>query len=232
MINVTDVGNNGKVNCEAVNQVDNLGEKQEGVKADNRGKVQTNAWNTKVPGPNAFAISHALVSKLRAEETLKETVIDIVVPKITIKQGLPVVVLNPIDWKVKVATRSDQVEVEQTQYQHVASTRNVLNRTSELGNVKNIEDDYRVIHSEDKLDENTLPRIEEKEDENTDQIIRAVDSTFDKHMQEEIQKISGKQGLSLRGHKKKLIKSKQTSTSKSAGIDKIKIRSQSRSLDD
>lgn len=51
------------MNYEAVNQVDYLGEKQKDVKADNKGKIQPNALNTKVPGPNAPMISPALVTK-------------------------------------------------------------------------------------------------------------------------------------------------------------------------
>lgn len=74
--------------------------------------------------------------------------------------------------------------------------------------------------------------MEEEKYRNTDKVIGTVDLTFDKDIKEEVQKINGKQGLSPRGHKKKLTRSKHTTTSKSIEINRIKTRSQSSSLDD
>lgn len=65
----------------------------------------------------------------------------------------------------------------------------------------NIDDEYGAINSEDEFDQDNQSIEGNEEEETSAQLTKAFGSTIHNDNQEEVQEISGKQGLSPRGRK-------------------------------
>lgn len=93
-----------------------------------------------------------------------------------------------------------------------------------------IEDEYRVIHSEDESDQDTKSIGDEEEDDETRET-KASGPAVDADLNNEVQQAIDNQGLSPRSHKRKVPTAKQaTTTSKSVNQARRLTRSQSQSL--
>jgi len=91
-------------------------------------------------------------------------------------------------------------------------------------------DEYGVNNSKDEYDQDTqsIDVVEDEEEEISNQLIKAFGSTFHTEYQEEVQEITGKQGLSPRGRKETRQTTKSNSTS--ATISRPNTRAKSRGL--
>ncbi|XP_049368158.1 uncharacterized protein LOC125833012 [Solanum verrucosum] len=89
-------------------------------------------------------------------------------------------------------------------------------------------DEYGVNNSEDEYDQDTqsIDADEDEEEEISNQLIKAFGSTFHTEYQEEVQEVTGKQGLSPRGRKETRQTTK--SNSASATISRPNTRAKSR----
>ncbi|KAF3666407.1 hypothetical protein FXO38_08004 [Capsicum annuum] len=102
--NEVDIGNVDR-NSPKVDQSGKLEEKEVHRKADDRNQPPTNIWSNKILGPNAPVVSHALVTKLRAQEAMKVMIIDITPLEIMTKKRLLAVVFKPEDFTNKLEER-------------------------------------------------------------------------------------------------------------------------------
>ncbi|KAG5568528.1 hypothetical protein H5410_064452 [Solanum commersonii] len=91
-------------------------------------------------------------------------------------------------------------------------------------------DEYGVNNSEDEYDQDTqsIDIDEDEEEEISNQLIKAFGSTFHTEYQEEVQEVTGKQGLSPRGRKETRQTTKSNSTS--ATMSRPNTRAKSRGL--
>ncbi|KAG5568531.1 hypothetical protein H5410_064455 [Solanum commersonii] len=89
-------------------------------------------------------------------------------------------------------------------------------------------DEYGVNNSEDEYDQDTqsIDVDEDEEEEISNQLIKAFGSTFHTEYQEEVQEVTGKQGLSPRGRKETRQTTKSNSTS--ATMSRPNTRAKSR----
>lgn len=101
-----------------------------------------------------------------------------------------------------------------------------------LNTIPRINDDYDVVNSEHEFDQDTrfMEENVDEEEETSTHLIKAFGSTMHRDVQEEVQEIIEKQGLSPRGLVPQKQNNQQPTTSTSANSSRPNTRSKSRGL--